>query len=108
MTLGWLELPQGVGSETRADAGKHQVTEGASLAPVHAGLGWLQPVWAGSAEWMPAWAWPKEELPPPPQQEGGGCALRFIREVTSLSVMSPAGTFPARLRPLLALPKLRP
>lgn len=76
MTLGWRELPWGVGSEARADADKHRITEGSRLASVQAGLEWLQPVPTGNLQWMLTCALPRKALPPPPPwQEGGWVAL---------------------------------
>ena len=53
-----------MGSEARAEAGKHRVTESASLAPVHPGPGWLQPVLTGyCGARLPGHC---HGLPPPP------------------------------------------
>lgn len=63
-------------AQARADAGKHQVAEGKSLAPVHAGLGWPQPVPPGNLQWMPAWALPGESFLLP---KAGGVGARPSR-----------------------------
>lgn len=61
-----------MGSEARAEAGEHQVTEGALLAPVLTGLGWLQPAGMGTC----GVCLPRHRgellLPPRRRQEGWG------------------------------------
>lgn len=95
-----------MGSEARADAGKHRVTEGASLAPVHAGPGWLQPVLTGALWCTAARALPRASFLLLLQgRRGAGRVLR-LTEPIGLS-MSQARRLLARLELLPALPKVK-